>query len=133
MDQIQKLEKFVSRMTPEQYARLLAFAESLVAGNSMQSQSDIVSRSPEATEAELLRRIQQGFPENLKQRLRELTVKSEAETLNDQERAEYISLAEQREAADAKVMQALLELAQLRGIPHAELMKELGVGANARG
>lgn len=133
MDQIQKLEEFVSRMTPEQYARLLAFAESLVAGKQAQSERDSASVPPEASEAELLRRIQEGFPENLKQRLRELTLKSEAETLTGEDRSEYISLAVQREIADSERMQAVLKLAQLRGVPPAELMKELGIGANAHG
>ncbi|MCI0486542.1 MAG: hypothetical protein L0229_08065 [Blastocatellia bacterium] len=83
------------------------------------------------SESDLLRRIKNRFPES--QRLRELTRKSEAETLSDEERAEYIALAEQREAVDAERMQAVAKLAQLRGVSPDQLLNELGLGANTHG
>jgi antitoxin ParD1/3/4 len=82
-----------------------------------------------AEESELLRRIRHGFPEGLRRRLRELTRLSEAETLSDEERAEYIALAEQREQADAERWEAVGRLARLRGVSVAQLMTELGLGA----
>jgi 1,6-anhydro-N-acetylmuramate kinase len=131
MNSTQRLEEFVARMTPDQYARLLAFAESLLAESSAQSTSDNQPLAEEA--AELLHRIQHSFPESLRQRLRELTHKSEAEALSAEERAEYIALAEQREEADAERLQAVVKLAQRRGISPTQLMKELGIGVTERG
>src|SRR5437899_10678670 len=86
MNTTQRLEEVVTRLTPEQYARLLFFAESLAA-------------SDEAESANI-------FPNALRQRLRELTLKSEKETLNEGEGAEYIVLAEQLENADAARLEA---------------------------
>ena len=131
MNPTQRLEEFISRMTPEQYAKLLAFAESLVAKNSTRNDREAIRQSAEVTEADLLRCIQNSFPEG--QRLRELTRKSEAETLSDEERAEYIALAQQREIADAERLQAVVKLAQLRGVSPDQLLDELGLGANAHG
>jgi hypothetical protein len=131
MDQMQRLEEFISRMTPEQYARLLAFAESLLIENSPDNNRETITQSADATEAELLRCIQRGFPAS--ERLRELTLKSEAEEMSDEERAEYITLAQQREFADAERMQAVVKLAQLRGVSPDQLLSELGLGANAHG
>ncbi|MBI3651249.1 MAG: hypothetical protein HY231_09415 [Acidobacteria bacterium] len=137
MSQSEKLEEVVSRLTSEQYARLLAFAEALVEENSGQAEREAVPQAVEVTEAELLRRIQHGFSEIQRVRRRELTLKSEAEVLaevlSDDERAEYISLAEQREVADAERLQAVIKLAQRRGITSAQLMKELGIGVSVNG
>jgi hypothetical protein len=133
MNQIEKIEDVVSRLTAEQYARLLAFAESLVEENSGQDVSEIVPQATVLTEAELLNLIHHNFPEPQRQRLRELTRKSEAELLSDEERIEYINLAEQRETADAERLQAVIKLAQLRDISPAQLMKELGIGAKVNG
>ena len=81
------------------------------------------------SEDDLLRRIKNGFPQS--QRLRELTSKSEAETLSDEERAEYITLAQQREVTDTERMRAVVELAQLRGVSPDQLLTEPGLGADA--
>ena len=83
--------------------------------------------------AALQQRLQHVFPDSLRQRLRELTRKSEEEALTPDERAEYIALAEQREAADAERLQVVLRLAQLRGVPPAQLLEELGIGATGHG
>lgn len=82
-----------------------------------------------AMEAELLRRIRHGFPEGLKRRLYELIRQSEAETLSDEGRAEYIALAKQRQQSEAERWEAVGRLAQLRGVSVARLMTELGLGA----
>jgi hypothetical protein len=55
----------------------------------------------------LLSLIQHDFSELQRQRLRELTLKSEAELLSDDEQVEYVALAEQREVADAEFIQAI--------------------------
>lgn len=131
MNSIEKLEDVVSRLTAEQYARVLAFAQSLTAENSLQGSREVAPQATEVSESELLHIIQHNFSEEQRHRLGELTQKSEAEELSDDERAEYITLAEQREVADAERLQAVIKLAQRRGISPEQLMKELGVGAKA--
>ena len=66
-----QLEACVARMTPEQYARLLAFAEALLAEGSAPSAHDTAQQAVEA--AALQQRIQHAFPDKLRQRLRKLT------------------------------------------------------------
>jgi hypothetical protein len=80
MNPAETLEEVVTRLTPEKCARLL-FAESLAASHDVQSA--------------------RNFAEPLRQRLREVTSKSEVETLSEAEGAEYVVLAEQLENADA--------------------------------
>ena len=126
-----QLQECVARMTTEQYVRLLAFAEALLAEGSAPSEHDTAQQAVEA--AVLQQRIQHTFPDHLWQRLRELTRKSEVEELTTDERAEYIALAAQREEADAKRLQAVIRLAQLRGVPPAQLLEEFGIGATGHG
>ena len=125
-----QLEACVARMTPEQYARLLAFAEALLAAGSAPSERDITQQAVET--AELQQRIQHAFPDSLRQRLRELTRKSEVEALTTDERAEYIARAEQREEADAERLQVVIRLAQLRGVPPTQLLEEFGTETTGR-
>jgi hypothetical protein len=127
-----RLEEFVARMTPEQYARLLAFAELILADPSAENGTEAKRERADAESAELLGRIQQGLPELSRRRLRELTQKSEAESLTPEERAEYIALAEQLEESDAARLQAVVKLAELRGVPPADLVKQLGLGMSGR-
>ena len=131
MHPTQRLEECVARMTPEQYARLLAFAETLLAEGLAPSERDMAQQAVET--AELQHRIQHAFPDNLRQRLRELTHKSEVEALTTDERAEYIARAAQREEADAERLQAVIRLAQLRGVPPTQLLEEFGIGATGHG
>ena len=131
MHPTQRLEECVARMTPEQYARLLAFAEALLAEGLAPSDRDMARQAVET--AELQQRIQHAFPDNLRQRLRELTRKSEVEALTTDERAEYIALAAQREEADAQRLQAVIRLAQLRGVPPTQLLEEFHLGATGYG
>ena|SRR5260370_1417424 len=118
-----RLEEFVARMTPEQYARLLAFAELILADPSAENGTGAERGQADADAADLLVRTQQGLSELSRRRLRELTRKSEAEDLTPEERAEYIALAEQLEESDAARLQAAVKLADLRGVSPAELMK----------
>ena len=86
----ERLEKVVTRLTPEEYARVLLFAESLAASH------EIESGTP--------------FPEALRQRLRQFASRSEAETLTEAEYAEYRVLAEQLENVDAARVEAAVRL-----------------------
>ena len=112
MNPTQRLEEVVTRLTPEQYARLLFYAESLAAAHEDTSKA---------------------FPETLRQRLRELTSKSETETLTVAERAEYIVLAEQLEDADAARLEAAARLSQEDSIPLAQALARLDAGVKGSG
>ena len=112
-----RLQEVATRLTPEQYARLLSYAETLA------SETDSLDvDSPET--------LQKNFPANLRLRLRELTAKSEAETLTKAERAEYILLAEQLEEADAKRIETAIRLSKSKNISFAQALAELDKKAN---
>ena len=113
MNPTQRLKEVVTRLNPKQFARLLLFAESLAASSDVQSVG--------------------AFPEPLRERLRELTRRSEAEILNEAECAEYIALAEQLENADAARLEAAARLGQQENIPIAEALERLVLGALGRG
>jgi len=113
MNPAERLAEVVTRLTPEQYARLLLFAETLAASQDVQSAS--------------------RFPEPLRQRLRELTSKSEEDTLSEGESAEYVVLAEQLENADAARLEAATRLSRQERIPLAEALAQLDAGAAGRG
>jgi hypothetical protein len=127
-----RLEEFVARMTPDQYARLLAFAELILADPSAENGTEAECGQADADAADLLVRTQQGLSELSRRRLRELTHKSEAEDLTPEERAQYIALAEKLEESDAARLQAVVKLAELRGVPPADLIKQLGLGMSGR-
>jgi hypothetical protein len=80
-----------------------------------------------ASETELLRRINQGLPQPLRARYRELIDKRRAETLTPEEHAELLRLTDQVEIADAERAQALVDLARLRQKSLAAVMHELGI------
>jgi hypothetical protein len=126
-----QLEAYIARMTPEQYARLLAFAEALLTEGLVPNERDLVHQAVE--DAALQQRLQHAFPDSLRQRLRELTRKSEEEALAPDERTEYIALATRREEADAERLHVVLRLAQLRGVPPAQLLEEFGIGTTGHG
>src|SRR2546426_7397890 len=62
-------------------------------------------------EAELLRRINQGLPADLRQRFDELKVKRQCETLTAEEHAELLRLTEEVERQQVARVQALSDLA----------------------
>lgn len=76
-------------------------------------------------EQSLLAIIQRRLPVGQDVRLHELSVKLENETISDSERAELLYLADQAEALDSERAQALLTLAQQRGISVRQLLQDL--------
>jgi hypothetical protein len=78
-------------------------------------------------EAELLQKINQGLPAEMQQRFHLLTAKRRAETLTPEEHQELLSLGDEIELGDAKRVEYLAELAQVRNIPLRQLMKQLGI------
>ncbi|MBW4481134.1 MAG: STAS/SEC14 domain-containing protein [Tildeniella torsiva UHER 1998/13D] len=76
-------------------------------------------------EANLLQAINQGLPENTQHRYNELQAKVQDETIAPEEHQELLQLIDVVEQAEANRLQALMELAQLRGVTLPALMKQL--------
>ena len=78
-------------------------------------------------EAELLGQIYQGLPAATQQRLNELIEKRQAYTLTEAELQELVALTDQVELFDAARLERLIELAHLRNVPLAQLIRQLGL------
>ncbi len=78
-------------------------------------------------EADLLQRINQGLPAETQQRFNLLTAKRRAEILTPEEHQELLGLVDEIELRDAKRLEYLAELAQLRNISLRTLMNQLGI------
>jgi hypothetical protein len=78
-------------------------------------------------EAELLQRINVGLPPAVWQRYHELVAKRRAETLTPEEHTVLITLSDQIEAANARRIEHLVELARLRQTSLEALMDQLGI------
>ncbi len=78
-------------------------------------------------ESELLMKINQYLSEDLQARFDELVAKRQDESLTPEEHNELLRLIEQVESIDAARIEALAELAQLRGVSVDELMDQLGI------
>ena len=78
-------------------------------------------------EAEVLRNINRGMPDELQNRYRELIAGRRAETLTESEHAELLHLTNQVEKYDAERLKYLTELASIRKISLTELLDELGI------
>ncbi|MEZ4661485.1 MAG: hypothetical protein R2911_28375 [Caldilineaceae bacterium] len=80
-----------------------------------------------AQEADLLQRINHGVAGNVRQRYHELNEKLLAEAISVEERAEFLAIVDQIEAADAERLLALIELARLRSLTVDQLMQQMGI------
>ncbi len=78
-------------------------------------------------EAELLMKINQGLSPDVRRRYSELIEKRDAETLSEPEYQELLNLTDQVEMRQAERIEALGQLAQLRGEPVKKLMKSLEI------
>ena len=78
-------------------------------------------------EAELLLAINQGLAPELWQRYHELIAKRRAETLTPDEQTHLIELSDRIEEANARRMEALVDLAFLRQTSLEALMDQLGI------
>ena|SRR5947207_9963533 len=112
---MQRLDEVIPRLTPEQYSRLVSFAESLASEGANYDESSA------------------GFSDAMRARLRELTLKSKAESLSEEEHAEYVALAEDIEDCDAQRLEAAANLSDLNNIPLAQALAQIDAGANGRG
>ena len=84
-------------------------------------------------EVELLQQINQRLPLAMRQRYAELNAKLHEETINTGEHQELLALIDQIELGDAKRLQHLVELAQLRGVALDAVMEQLGLGVPVYG
>ena len=75
-------------------------------------------------EATLLKKIKSDYPEKLKKQYQLLHSKMESGEITEKEQKELIELSDQFEAMDAKRLQYLLELSELRGQPLNLILKE---------
>lgn len=82
-------------------------------------------------EAELLQRINHSLPPHVWQRYETLLAQRQAETLPPEEQTELIAISDQLEDLSAQRLEALTELAQLRGVPILTLMAQLGMTPRA--
>jgi hypothetical protein len=78
-------------------------------------------------EANLLQAINQGLPESTQHRYNELQAKLQNDAIAPAEHQELLRLIDVVEQADAERLQALVELAQLRGVTLPALMAQLGL------
>jgi hypothetical protein len=84
-------------------------------------------------ESELLVRIGRGLPEELQERYRELIARRQAETLLPEEHQELLRLTNDVEQLVADRVEALAELARVRGIPLFALLNDLGISTPSDG
>ncbi|MGI0014448.1 MAG: hypothetical protein ACREBU_13555 [Nitrososphaera sp.] len=72
-------------------------------------------------EAELLQKINQGLPPEVRKRYAELNAKLHEETITLEEHQELLQLVDRIELADAERLQHLIELARIRNVPEEAL------------
>ena len=81
------------------------------------------------TETELLMKINNGLPTDVRARYWVLIGKRQEESLTEEEYEELLRLSDQTEQLQVERLEALIELAQLRGTTLDALMDSLGIKA----
>lgn len=84
----------------------------------------------EATESDLLKQINIGFPTEVWAQYHHLITKRQAETLSAEEHAQLIEFSDRLEKLNVDRIQALIQLAQLRNQTLSDLMQTLGISPN---
>jgi hypothetical protein len=92
----------------------------------------VAPRLPPA-ETALLLRINRGLPEDRRKIYDALRGKLAQGTLGDGEHAELLRMTDEVERLQAERVEALAELARLRGKGLRELMRDLGIGGHEDG
>ncbi len=85
------------------------------------------ARSLPKNEAELLQKINQGLPPEVRKRYAELNAKLHEETIAPEEHQELLQLVDRIELADAERLQHLIELARIRNVSVDTLMNQLEI------
>ncbi len=106
-------------------------AKSFVLGLLRDSLASMASSGNARSESDLLEEINQGFPEEIWRRYRELVAKRQDETLSAEEHTELIAMIDRVEIANARRIECLAELANRRQVPLRELMAEMGIQPTA--
>ena len=75
----------------------------------------------------LLEKASLGLSEEFWEKYRGFVAIKETRFLTESERAEFIAMTDQVEAANARRMKYLVKLAQLRQVPLLQLMEQLGI------
>ncbi|MDZ7364135.1 MAG: hypothetical protein ONB46_25985 [candidate division KSB1 bacterium] len=78
-------------------------------------------------ETELLQKINQGLPPEVRKRYAELNAKLREETIAPEEHQELLQLVDRIELADAERLQHLIELARIRNVSVDTLMDQLEI------
>lgn len=91
------------------------------------------SRNVSERESDLLQRINLGLPTELWGQYRQLIAKRDDGTLSAPEQETLVAISDQIEAANARRMGHLVELARLRGVGLAAMMNDLGITGGSRG
>ncbi|MEO0490443.1 MAG: hypothetical protein AAF215_01460 [Cyanobacteria bacterium P01_A01_bin.123] len=99
--------------------------------NLLQQRLNPPSSTP--TEAELLAQINIGLSQNTWEHYHTLIAKRQAEQLSSTEQAELIAISEEIEQANTQRIQALITLAEQRGISLETVMVDLGIESPAYG
>lgn len=79
------------------------------------------------SESELILKIKQSIPDDIQQQFNELIEKRRSMTLTDAEHIKLIQLTDQIEDLDAKRIEYLAQLAQLKQQSLAEVMQDLNI------
>lgn len=80
-------------------------------------------------ETELFAAINRGLPSDLADRYQDLVARRRAGSLTEQQHEELLRLSDQVEHLEAERVEALAELANLRGTSLTRLMADLGIQA----
>jgi hypothetical protein len=91
------------------------------------------SKNVSERESDLLQRINLGLPPERWEQYRQLISKRDDATLSPAEQQTLVGISDQIEAANARRMGYLVELANLRGVGLAAVMKDLGITGGSRG
>lgn len=116
-----ELLKAVSRLNTPDLERFAIDVMTLQA----QRKAPSLSRS----ETELLLKINQGIPADVRERYDELIAKRRQEKLDFQEQSELLRLTEEVEKSETQRMAYLAELAHFRKVTLRALMSDLGLRA----
>jgi hypothetical protein len=89
----------------------------------------LLEKSPNE-ESDLLKEINLGVSTDTWTEYHTLIAKRQAENLTDEEQEKLIEISDRLEAANVRRMQALIELAELRGQSLSTVMQELGISSH---
>ena len=81
----------------------------------------------EDKEAVLLQELNEGFPSENWNRLKELDRKMEKESLNEKEKLELLQLSEDYENISVRRLKILVQLAEIRSVTVETLTSQLGI------